>query len=306
MSQVYSLIKRTTLVLATCCALTAQAFAVTIDHYKGTVEFKETPKRVVVLGNGSLDVLDRIGIQPIGTPHGLLPPYLSQYKESTSNTGSVSEPDFEAIYMLKPDVIIAENRMLRVYDELNQIAPTVMFYVDNGQYWKDSQANWRMLGQLFDKENEVEALITETQSQFTATAEHVQKDHLNALMVMNNGNNVAMFNKGSRFSIIFDDFKFTESSSQNVAAVEGSHGNLISFEYIADAKPEVIFILDREQAIGRSVGKAKEMFNNPLVDSTPAAQNKKIVFIDPNAWYLSGGGVTATQTMISDINSALN
>ena len=50
MSQVYSLIKRTTLVLAACCALTAQAFAVTIDHYKGTVEFKETPKRVVVLG----------------------------------------------------------------------------------------------------------------------------------------------------------------------------------------------------------------------------------------------------------------
>jgi iron complex transport system substrate-binding protein len=125
-------------------------------------------------------------------------------------------------------------------------------------------------------------------------------------MLMNNGNNVAMFNKGSRFSIVFDDFGFGESTSQNVAPIQGSHGNLISFEYVADAKPEVIFILDREQAIGRSVGKAKELFNNPLVNSTPAAQNKKIVYINPNAWYISGGGVTATQTMIADIDKALN
>ncbi|MGF1777097.1 siderophore ABC transporter substrate-binding protein [Vibrio nomapromontoriensis] len=305
MNQVFGFIKRATIVVAACSMFVGHAFAVTIDHYKGSVEFKEIPKRVVVLGNGSLDVLDRIGVQPIGAPHGLLPSYLTQYKTSTSNTGSVSEPDFETIYTLKPDVIIAENRMLRIYDELNEIAPTVMFYVDNGQYWQDTQANWRMLGQLFDKEKEVETLIEETQSQLTTAADQVKEEQLNALMLMNNGNNVAMFNKGSRFSIIFDDFNFAESNSQNVAPVEGSHGNLISFEYISDAKPEVIFILDREQAIGRSVGKAKEMFNNPLVNSTPAAKAKKVVFIDPNAWYLSGGGVTATQTMISDITSAL-
>ncbi|MCW8349136.1 ABC transporter substrate-binding protein [Vibrio sp. ZSDZ65] len=305
MNQVFGFIKRASITVAACSMFVGHAFAVTIDHYKGSVEFKETPKRVVVLGNGSLDVLDRIGVQPVGAPHGLLPSYLTQYKTSTSNTGSVSEPDFETIYTLKPDVIIAENRMLRIYDELNEIAPTVMFYVDNGQYWQDTQANWRMLGQLFDKEQEVEALIEETQSQLTTAADQVEEEQLNALMLMNNGNNVAMFNKGSRFSIIFDDFNFAESNSQNVAPVEGSHGNLISFEYISDAKPDVIFILDREQAIGRSVGKAKEMFNNPLVNSTPAAKAKKVVFIDPNAWYLSGGGVTATQTMISDITSAL-
>ncbi|MFH0263399.1 siderophore ABC transporter substrate-binding protein [Vibrio barjaei] len=306
MSQSMSFIKRVALTLTASFAMVANASAVTIQHFKGTSEFDETPKRVVVLGNGSLDVLDRLGVKPVGAPHSLLPDYLAKYKASTGNTGSVGEPDFEAIFTLKPDVIIAENRMLRVYDELNKIAPTVMFYVDNGEYWQDTQANWRMLGELFDKEAEAEALIAETQAQFDKTASVVSKQDLNALMLMNNGNNVAMFNKGSRFSIVFDDFGFGESTSQSVAPIQGSHGNLISFEYVADAKPEVIFILDREQAIGRSVGKAKELFNNPLVNSTPAAQNKKIVYINPNAWYISGGGVTATQTMIADIDKALN
>ncbi len=173
MSQFLSFVKRGALTLTASFAMIASASAITIQHFKGTAEFDETPKRVVVLGNGSLDVLDRLGVQPVGAPHSLLPDYLAKYKESTSNTGSVGEPDFEAIFTLKPDVIIAENRMLRVYDDLNKIAPTVMFYVDNGEYWKDAQANWRMLGKLFDKEAEVEALIAETQAQFDKTAAEV-------------------------------------------------------------------------------------------------------------------------------------
>ncbi len=265
MSQSFGFVKRLALTLTASLALAAQASAVTIQHFKGTSEFDDTPKRVVVLGNGSLDVLDRIGVKPVGAPHSLLPEYLADYNQTTGNTGSVGEPDFEAIFTLKPDVIIAENRMLRVYDDLNQIAPTVMFYVDNGQYWQDAQKNWRMLGKLFDKQSEVEALIAETQQQLDNASSKVAKQKLNALMLMNNGSNVAMFNKGSRFSIVFDDFGFAESSSKKVAPIEGSHGNLISFEYVADAQPEVIFILDREQAIGGSVGKAKELFNNPLV-----------------------------------------
>ncbi|MEF1228022.1 ferric anguibactin-binding protein, partial [Vibrio fortis] len=72
--------------------------------------------------------------------------------------------------------------------------------------------------------------------------------------------------------------------------------------YIADAKPEVIYVLDREQAIGRSEGRAKQLFDNALVAETPAAKLDNIVFIDSSAWYLAGGGVTATQRMLKDID----
>ncbi|MGO2159894.1 MAG: siderophore ABC transporter substrate-binding protein [Vibrio toranzoniae] len=293
------------LAVALSFTMAVQAETVTVEHVKGTAQFAEIPQRVVVLGFGSLDVLDKIGVKPVGAPHSLMPDYLESYKETTANTGSLSEPDFEAIYMLKPDVIIAENRMLKVYDKLAQIAPTIMFSIEGDKYWADAQENWRALGQLFDKQAEVEAIIEETQTSITAVNDKVASEQTSAMMLMNNGNNIAMFNKGSRFSIIFDNFGFVESKSAAVAPIKGSHGNLISFEYIADAKPEVLYVLDREKAIGKSEGRAQQLFNNPLVAATPAAQKGNIVYLDSSAWYLAGGGVTAIHRMLGDIERTI-
>ena len=304
-NSVRQLLSGLAIVLASSLMMTAQAETVTIEHVKGTAQFDEVPQRVVVLGFGSLDVLDKIGVAPVGAPHSLMPDYLTSYKDTTANTGSLSEPDFEAIYMLKPDVIIAENRMLKVYDKLAQIAPTIMFSIEGDKYWADAQQNWRALGQLFDKQAEVEAIITETQDSIAAVNDKVTSGETTAMMLMNNGNNIAMFNKGSRFSIIFDDFGYVESKSATVAPIKGTHGNLISFEYIADAKPEVLYVLDREKAIGKSEGRAQQLFDNPLVAATPAAQQGNIVYLDSSAWYLAGGGVTAIHRMLGDIERTI-
>ncbi|PML60164.1 siderophore ABC transporter substrate-binding protein [Vibrio lentus] len=304
-NSVRQLLSGLAIVLASSLMMTAQAETVTIEHVKGTAQFDEIPQRVVVLGFGSLDVLDKIGVKPVGAPHSLMPDYLTSYKETTANTGSLSEPDFEAIYMLKPDVIIAENRMLKVYDKLAQIAPTIMFSIEGDKYWADAQQNWRALGQLFDKQAEVEAIITETQDSIAAVNDKVTSGETTAMMLMNNGNNIAMFNKGSRFSIIFDDFGYVESKSATVAPIKGTHGNLISFEYIADAKPEVLYVLDREKAIGKSEGRAQQLFDNLLVAATPAAQQGNIVYLDSSAWYLAGGGVTAIHRMLGDIERTI-
>ncbi|OED63060.1 ferric anguibactin-binding protein [Vibrio tasmaniensis ZS-17] len=304
-NSVRQLLSGLAIVLASSLMMTAQAETVTIEHVKGTAQFDEVPQRVVVLGFGSLDVLDKIGVKPVGAPHSLMPDYLTSYKDTTANTGSLSEPDFEAIYMLKPDVIIAENRMLKVYDKLAQIAPTIMFSIEGDKYWADAQQNWRALGQLFDKQAEVEAIITETQDSIAAVNDKVTSGETTAMMLMNNGNNIAMFNKGSRFSIIFDDFGYVESKSATVAPIKGTHGNLISFEYITDAKPEVLYVLDREKAIGKSQGRAQQLFDNPLVAATPAAQQGNIVYLDSSAWYLAGGGVTAIHRMLGDIERTI-
>ena len=304
-NSVRQLLSGLAIVLASSLMMTAQAETVTIEHVKGTAQFDQVPQRVVVLGFGSLDVLDKIGVKPVGAPHSLMPDYLTSYKDTTANTGSLSEPDFEAIYMLKPDVIIAENRMLKVYDKLAQIAPTIMFSIEGDKYWADAQQNWRALGQLFDKQAEVEAIITETQDSIAAVNDKVTSGETTAMMLMNNGNNIAMFNKGSRFSIIFDDFGYVESKSATVAPIKGTHGNLISFEYIADAKPEVLYVLDREKAIGKSQGRAQQLFDNPLVAATPAAQKGNIVYLDSSAWYLAGGGVTAIHRMLGDIERTI-
>ncbi|WP_432453385.1 MULTISPECIES: siderophore ABC transporter substrate-binding protein [unclassified Agarivorans] len=283
------------------------AESLTVRHHMGELSLESSPKRVVVLGHASLDLVDALGIKPVGVVKSLLPDYLKQYQtEQYGSAGSNTEADFEAIYSLKPDLIIAEARMMKVYQELSAIAPTYMFYVEPGHYWRDTQTNWRNLAKLFGKSAEAETLIQGFSQQFTAQHHLSEQQQLTALTVMNNGNNLASFGDNSRFSLVYQELGFLSSLAKNVESTVGPHGNLISFEYIADAAPDVLLVLDREQAIGRSSGRAKSLFNNPLVASTPAAKHQRIVFVDPAAWYLSAGGPRATQIMLDDVHKAFN
>lgn len=280
--------------------------AKTYQHSMGSVEINDVPKRVVVLGYGSLDYVDALGITPVGVPKTLLPTTLEKYKgDSVVNTGSVIEVNFETLFTLKPDLIIAEGRMANSYKDLKDIAPTYMFEIDTKDYWKTTQTHWRVLGDIFNKEERAEQLIADVQAQIEQLHTKVAANPPRALTVSNSGNNLAMFGPDSRFSFVYNEAGFATSSSDNVKTKAGKHGNLISFEYIADAQPEVLLVLDREQAIGRSNGKAKALFDNELIKSTPAEKNNRVMFIDPAAWYLTAGGYQSTQTMIKELNQVI-
>lgn len=301
---------KTSLRLATGALLLALApmgaMAKTYQHSLGTVDIDGVPQRVVVLGYGSLDYIDALGVTPVGMPKTLLPKSLEKFQiDSFANTGSVKEVNFETLFMLKPDLIIAEGRMADIYKDLSDIAPTYMFRIDTTDYWKTTQEHWRTLGDIFDKEEQAEQLIEGVQEQINHLYAKVEAQPPRTLTVSNSGNSLAMFGTNSRFSFVYEEAGFATSTSENVKSVPRTHGNLISFEYIADAQPEVLLILDREQAIGQSSGKAKQLFDNDLVKSTPAAKNNRVLFMDPAAWYLTAGGYQSTQTMIKELNQVI-
>ncbi|CAM3517859.1 siderophore ABC transporter substrate-binding protein [Parendozoicomonas haliclonae] len=305
MASVLGKFKQSLTALAACLAISTQVQALTVEHGKGTMEFDAVPQRVVVLGMSSLDVLDRLGIQPVGAVHDLFPPYLQEYGASTTNVGSLKEPDYETIYTLKPDVIIAEPRMIKLYDDLNRIAPTIMFHSQDANFWEGTQKNWDMLGKLFNKEAETAEIIADIKADITAINQTVTSQKLNTLMVMSNGSKLAMYDRNSRFSLLFDELGFINASETVRSKPTGAHGNLISFEYIAEANPSVMFVLDRDQAIGKEMGLAQKQFNNPLVTETRAVKEGRMIYVDPNAWYISNGGMTGVELVIDDVEKAL-
>ena len=50
---------------------------------------------------------------------------------------------------------------------------------------------------------------------------------------------------------------------------------------------------------------AEQVLNNDLVKGTKAYQNKNIVYLDPNYWYLSGGGLVSLSEMVKEVEAAL-
>jgi iron complex transport system substrate-binding protein len=71
-----------------------------------------------------------------------------------------------------------------------------------------------------------------------------------------------------------------------------------------EKNPDILFVIDRAAAVGGEVG-AKEIIENDLVKKTAAFKNDKIVYLDADAWYLSGGGLKSMKVMAKEIEEAL-
>ncbi len=292
-------------IIGTFVSLSVHAATVTIEHSMGETTLEQKPQRVVVIGLGVLDAIDSFGIDPVAISKvPQIPPYLEKYKgEKYAAAGSLFEPDFEKIYTLKPDLILTGPRAAASYDELSKIAPTIVFAVDaNKGYWESTQEQWKNLGKVFDVEAKVDGKIEQLDKQFEAVKAYNQNHNLDAMTVMSSGGNITTFGADSRFSAIYKDFGFNQSVS---VSKNSRHGDLISYEFIRQHDPKVLFVIDRDQLTNQESDKARKDFNNDLIKATQAYKNKNLAFLDLNAWYLSISGVTATEQMIADMEGSI-
>ncbi|MDE1250964.1 siderophore ABC transporter substrate-binding protein [Vibrio aestuarianus] len=281
------------------------ANTVSVEHELGTTTLEQKPQRVVVIGLGALDALDSFGVEPVAVSKvAQLPSYLDKYKtKQYVSAGSLFEPDFEAIYMQKPDVIVIGSRAATSYDELSKIAPTFVFAADASKgYWQSTQEQWRNLGKVFAIEDKVEAKIAALDKQFQTIRHFNQTSHIDALTVMSSGGNITTFGPESRFSAIYKDFGF-QPTVESIKATR--HGDLISYEFIREHDPKTLLIIDRDRLVNKGQSNTRQEFENDLIKATQAYQNKHMAFLDLNAWYLSISGVTATEQMIQDVKNSV-
>lgn len=297
--------KLSVLALATgLLAFGAHAKIVEIEHAQGTTKLESSPERVVVIGLGALDTVKAFGIEPVAiSTVSMFPDYLAEYRDySFISAGSLHEPDFETIYTQKPDLIIVGSRAADKFKELSEIAPTIVFAADSKQgYWESTQQQWRNLAEVFDKKEFVESKIEQLDNQFKAIRASNDENNTDALTVMSAGGNITAFGAQSRYSAIYKDFGFKES----VAGIkESRHGDLVSYEFIREKNPSTLLVIDKDILINKGKeSTVKRDFENSLVQATNAYQNKKLAYLDINAWYLSVAGMRATQQMIDDVKS---
>ncbi|NVD08008.1 siderophore ABC transporter substrate-binding protein [Vibrio sp. JPW-9-11-11] len=286
-------------------ALNAHAKMVEIEHAQGKTTLESKPERVVVIGLGPLDTVKALGVEPVAVSTvSMFPDYLSQYRSGEFvSAGSLFEPDFEAIYSQKPDLIIVGPRGADKYQELSEIAPTIVYALDkNKGYWEATQEEWRKLGEVFEKQDFVEAKIAQVDQDFKQVQGYNQTNSVDALTVMSAGGNITTFGAKSRFGSIYKDFGFTETVK---GIKESRHGDLISYEFIREHNPSTLLIVDKDILINKGKGSTVQRdFENDLVKATHAYQNQKMAYLDINAWYLSIAGMRATEQMLSDVKSA--
>lgn len=273
---------------------------ITVNHMLGETKVPTNPDKVVVFDMGTLDTLDKLGVDVAAVAQDSLPEYLSKYKDTTENAGGLKEPDFEAINTLEPDLIIISGRQSEAYEELSEIAPTIYMGVDTEKYMESFKENVTTIGKIFDKEDQAAKELAKVEETIAAVKEKAPTDK-KALIVLSNGGKVSAYGENSRFGIIHDVF--------GVPAVDkdlevSTHGQSISFEYIVEKNPDYLFVVDRDAVVGDSAA-AKETVENDLVKNTTAYKEGHIVYLDPAYWYLSGGGLESVSEMAKEIEAGI-
>lgn len=273
---------------------------VTITHSQGTTIIPVNPKRVVALDFASLENLDKVGANVVGMPKLAVPSNLKKYEEDQNivNVGSLVEVNMEAINELQPDFIIIGGRLAASYKTLSKIAPTIITNFDTQDPLGALQKDLQNLAKIFNAENVYDTLYDDLQQKITNIRQAIENSNDKALVVLHNRGRFSAYGSGSRFGLIHDVLKVKEAAKGLDTHL---HGTRASSEFIKEINPDILFVVDRSAAIGEKALEQTDV-ENELIQRTKAYNNNKIVYLNSEAWYLSGtGGITSINVMVDEI-----
>lgn len=275
---------------------------ITITHELGETDVPKSPEKIVVFDFGMLDTLDYLDINVTGVPQVNIPSYLEKYNsDDYENIGSLKEPDFEQISKIDPDLIIISGRQSEMYDELSKLGPVVYLGVDHTRYMESFEENIKIIGQIFEIEDKVEAELEEIEDSITQLHEKATQSGDNGLIILANDDKISAYGPNSRFGLIHDVFG-VPAVDENIEA--STHGMNVSFEYVAEYDPDILYVIDRSAAIGEEPA-AKNIVENSLMKDTKSLQNDRITYLNGDYWYLSGGGLISMTKMIEEIDASI-
>lgn len=285
----------------------------TFESYSGEVEVPRNPERIAVFDLGMLASFDELGI-PIDAEDGfasLGTPLPAEYEELVStprSLGTAFEPDLEALNAMEPDLIVLAARSSALYPDLValDIAPVVdltQFDAPGTDYFEEFARNHRNIGEIFCVQDTVEAVLAELEVSIDAVAA-AAPDAGDALVLVTTGAEVTAFGPGAfRFGQVYDTYGFT-AADESLARDE-THGEPVSYEFIAEAEPDVLFVVDRAGAVGEEGQSAEAILDNALVDATPAAQNGKVFYVDSFDWYIVFNSIPGVRGVAEDLAAAV-
>ncbi|MFQ1700148.1 siderophore ABC transporter substrate-binding protein [Loktanella agnita] len=278
---------------------------IAIETATGPVTVADTPKSIAVFDVAAIDTLNALGADVTGIPDKLYVSYLDAVLDTATVVGTLFEPNYETLAVMGPDLIIIGGRSSTLSEPLAEIAPVIDMTISNEAPSGDSivaqgRARIAAYGALLGKEDDAAALIADLDAKI-AEAQAAAEGRGNALIVLTNGAKISAFGATSRFGWLHDTVGIP-------VAAEGldaeTHGQSISFEFIAETDPDWIFVVDRGAAIGQDGVAAAATLDNPLVNNTRAVQNGQVVYLGSAPLYIAGGGATSMMTTLDEIIAA--
>ncbi|MEX1057796.1 MAG: iron-siderophore ABC transporter substrate-binding protein [Natronospirillum sp.] len=281
-------------------ATIAHADTVTVEHAMGSTDLLETPTRIVTLYQGATDAAVALGITPVGVVESWAEKpmyhYLRDELDGVAQVGLETQPNLEEIARLNPDLIIgAKMRHEKVYNQLSQIAPTVMH--ETVFMFKETLD---LIAEATDHESEAaqwhndwDTKIADFQSQVSDQAD---LNWPQEVALLNFRNDHARIYYSSFAGNILNELGFERPDAHK----EDAWGvKLTSKESIPSMNADVFFIFMNEDD-NTVLENYAAWTGHPLWNTLDAVKNDQVYRVNETDWNL-GGGPIAAERMVESV-----
>ena len=270
----------------------------------GEITIPANVSKIAVMDYTSLDTFVALGASDkvIGLPlSSAVPTSLASFKDGKyADFGAVNNVNLEKLAAAQPQLVISADRLQKQTDALKQIAPTYHYSIDTNNYWQSFHEQTLNLAKIVGKTTEAEQKLQALDAEAAKLSEKTKGK--TALIVLVNNDKLMAFGQHSRFGLIRDKLGFTPADA---SIKVGTHGQSISYEYIAEKNPDYLFVIDRASAVTGKSGGAQAALDNDIVKQSKAAKENHIVYLDANNWYLMNGGLNAMHEMVAEVGNAI-
>lgn len=288
---------RTIFTLAALVMSSAVVAETTIETAKGPVVFESVPQMVAAYDVAAIDTLVALGVKPVGVIEKLFVNYLDEVGADAAKIGNIFEPDLEALNALSPDLTIVGGRSAGQLDAISEVSSVIDMTI-SGDTVEQGLARLEAYGALFGKEDVAAKLRSDLEAKIESTRANLENAGT-AMILMTNGPEVSAYGESGRFGWLHSLLGLPAAAPIN----DSNHGEAVSFEFIRDANPDVLFVIDRLAAIGKEGEAAQAVLDNALVQETNAWKNGKVIYLDAAAVYIAAGGVQAMDQTLDTVNA---
>lgn len=296
------------------CALATPAFSQSFHLNSGqnSIELKQKPQNIAVYDLATLDTLNALGIQANIVPQTTFRGHLSHYNTAqVSKSGTLFEPDLDKLKALKPDLIFVGGRSAKKLELLQPIAPTLLMSSDTQSYMRDLTQRTNSLAKAFDREKIAKQKLNKIsilQAKLKAKTQGKS-----AIMFFAVSDNFMPHAENDRFGFIYDLAGFNSvlplSEKSDAPRPEAGSPEAISLAQLNREKlsaaiqkqPDYLIVLDRGAVNTQKYATKDAILKHPLLSLSKAVKNQKVIFVDADAWYLTGAGLDNTIFMLNEL-----
>ena len=274
-----------------------------VTDVRGEVEIPSNPKRIVDL-SGNSDILSILGYDVVGTANSdaydytKFPSYLEETLKGAEILGYSMQDtmDVEAVMNLNPDLIVISTVQEKMYDQLSEIAPTVMIQLE-ALNWKDDV---RALAKVFNKEDVANEWIANYENKAKEAGDKIKAEYgedTTYLSFLASGGQFFIFDGAGFGDVLYNDMGLAKPAGMP----EQTDISLpvVTYEGLAAIQSDYIFVIATDEDLAQL--EANSIWNN-----LPAVKNGNVVVLESSPYFNQGYSSIGREILVDEIGDMLN